>query len=147
MSFNSPHQFDREKLTELMSRHLDKLCSEFEEEYFKDLDLLLQTLFVIGFIGAVKSRKTIYYYQEDPVVISYTSEFVIHPAFRSALQVDTIREIPSDQSSLPGGIGGHGPSTGGRLPGDPTTPPLPPSSMRGGSGETNQGFESSSESG
>jgi len=83
---HGPYRFDREALSKRIAPYEKSLVAEFGETPFKPLDNLLQVLFSIGFIGAVKPGKILYFYQGGQVVVPFINEFAIHPAFRPALQ-------------------------------------------------------------
>ena len=78
---------DIANLKKRIEPRLEKWGSESGGEYFKPLEKLLEVLYRIGFIGAVKPGKVLYFYDSIPITISDTKEFVIHQAFRSALEV------------------------------------------------------------
>ena len=85
--YRAPHRFDIANLKKRITPRLAKWSSESGGEYFKPLGKLLEVLYKIGFIGVVKPGKVIYFYDAIPITISDTKEYVIHPAFRPALEV------------------------------------------------------------
>jgi GTPase SAR1 family protein len=136
---HAPYRFDREALEARIKPYLSHLVSEFGEEPFKPLDNLLQALFNIGFIGAVKPGKVIYFYQGGQIIVPFTNEFVIHPSFRTTLQtteslehmkgikvvkgtVNVGRDIVGGDKILSGNESSD--SDPGHMPPPPAPPPL-----------------------
>jgi hypothetical protein len=115
---HAPYRFDKEALTARMKPYLAYFISEFGEPSFNPLDNLLQALFNTGFIGVLKPGKVVYFYQGGQIVVPFATEFVIHPAFRPALQTtETVEHIKSIK------ITGKAKSSS---PDKPIPPPPPP---------------------
>lgn len=85
--YRAPHRFDFANFKKRITPRLAKWSSESGGEYFKPLEKLLEVLYRIGFVGAIKPGKILYFYNAIPVTISDTREFIIHPAFRPALEI------------------------------------------------------------
>lgn len=84
---HSKAKLTRESIVERVKLIKERLTKEFEAFYFEPIDNLLQILYNIGFLGAIKNGKTLYSSLESEVIIAYIQEFEVHPAFRAALDV------------------------------------------------------------
>lgn len=94
--YRGPHRFDTEKLKKLLNPQLNQWGSEEKIKYFLPIEKLLDALYRIGFVGAVKPGNIFYFYNGIPITISDINEFVIHPAFRAALEIhESIEHIKS----------------------------------------------------
>lgn len=94
--YRAPHRFDVKKLKKRLAPRLKQWSSESGGEFLDPLEKLLDVLYRIGFIGVVKPGKTLYFYNGVPIIISDIKEFVVHPAFRPALEIsESIEHIKS----------------------------------------------------
>ncbi|HEV7669968.1 MAG TPA: ATP-binding protein [Thermoanaerobaculia bacterium] len=65
----------------------ESLSREFGPALFDPPETLLQILYNIGFLGAVKNGRTLYAYKGESIFIPYVVLFEIHPSFRLALEI------------------------------------------------------------
>jgi hypothetical protein len=83
----SPARVTKDEIRELFDPLKEQLLKEFDRFYFEPISNLLQILYYMGFLGAVKDGRVLYSSTGDDVIISSIREFEIHPAFRLALDI------------------------------------------------------------
>jgi len=85
---HSTARLSRQDIAQRIELVKGRLTEEFSHSYFEPLDNLLQVLYNIGFLGALKGNKVLYSFLGDIVVIPYIMDFEIHQAFRPALEIE-----------------------------------------------------------
>jgi len=120
-------QIDRQNISEKVSQYEKRWKYEIKDwdQYFIHPNNLISILFEIGFLGAIKMGREIYFYSDIQVSVADIKYFVIHPAFRKALNVKETLGHPQNVES-----NNSNENIRKRLYGDSTTDAPPPPSKR-----------------
>lgn len=87
-------RMDRKRVERRFELIREDLLREYGGLYFDPLDNLLQILYNIGFLGAIKGDRVLYRHLGNNVVIPYIQQFEVHLAYRSALEIESRPEQP-----------------------------------------------------
>lgn len=85
--------FEYEGFAERFSEHRERLNKKFPNLQTVSIDIVLQILYVVGFLGAIINGKKLFVYDDPTIVLSQQESIVIHPSFISALNIQTNRVI------------------------------------------------------
>lgn len=92
-------QLTRQEFDEIFAEQKKEFVEKYSDIYFEPIDVLLQILYSIGFLGVVHNGNTLYESRGDKFVLPYATLLEIHPAFRLGLNItDSIKHTNvSDQ--------------------------------------------------
>jgi hypothetical protein len=79
--------FTREKIESLFSVNKQQIIQKYGNQFFEPLDVLLQILFSIGFLGVLQNDNMLYEFLGDQVILPFANLFVVNEAFREHLRI------------------------------------------------------------
>jgi hypothetical protein len=84
---NPSYELGREKIELLLNMNKAELVKQYGAKYFEPLDVLLQILYTVGFLGVVYKESVLFEFLGDKVVLPYANLFQVHKAFRKGLRI------------------------------------------------------------
>lgn len=89
--YNYPaSQFRRQEFEDAFEPVKQNFIERYGNAYFEPLDVTLQILYVVGFLGVIHNGKKSYESLGDKFILPYAAKFEIHPAFRRSLNISEI---------------------------------------------------------
>jgi len=92
------YRLTRQEFDELFVLQKADLIKQYGKIYFEPTDVLLQILYLVGFLGVVHNETVLYESQGDKFILPYASLLEIHPAFRKGLNISS-QKIMSQEGS------------------------------------------------
>jgi hypothetical protein len=111
-------QLTREEFDELFATQKKDFIEQYGDIYFEPTDVLLQTLYSIGFLGVVHNGNNLYESLGDKFILPYATLLEIHPAFRLGLNItDSIKKDTTVFDQRTQNVSGNQINIGGNVSG------------------------------
>lgn len=81
------YQLSRQQFEELFDAQKEYFIEEYSSEYFEPIDVLLQILYTVGFLGVIHNGNILYEALDDKFILPYAMQLEIHSAFRKGLSI------------------------------------------------------------
>ena len=89
--FKEVYKYD--EFAERFSMYRERLNRKFPSLESVSIDVILQILYIIGFLGASIKEQNVFVYDDPTIVVSQAESIVIHPSFISALHIQDNRTV------------------------------------------------------
>ncbi len=83
----SSSQLRRDEFEKIFAVQKKEFTEKYSDIYFEPIDVLMQILYAIGFLGVVHNGNVLYESRGDKFVLPYATDLEIHPAFRLGLKI------------------------------------------------------------
>ena len=84
---NPSYEINRERIQDLFGKIKDDMIGQYGSKFFEPLDVLLQALYSISFLGVVNKDEVLYEFLGDKVILPYANLFHVHRVFREVLRI------------------------------------------------------------
>ncbi len=86
-------QFEYEEFIERFRTTKKRLSKKYPDIDIVSSDIMLQILYVIGFLGTAINGEKLFVYNDPTIILSQKESMVIHPSFIAALNLQTNRVV------------------------------------------------------